>query len=79
VPSTPHETLNRAYEIAKSLNLRHVYIGNVLDDERQNTYCAACGELLVKRFGYPGEHVIDHLVDKNVCPRCGYKLKGIFE
>ncbi len=79
VPPTPHETLNRAYEIAKSLNLRHVYVGNVLDDERQNTYCAACGELLIERNGYLGEKVKNHLEDGGACPRCGYKLKGVFE
>jgi len=79
VPPTSHATLERAYEIAKSLNLRHVYIGNIIDDERQNTYCAACGELLIERSGYLGENVTNHLVDKNRCPRCGYGLKGIFE
>lgn len=78
VPPTPHETLNRAYEIAKSINLRHIYVGNIMDNERQNTYCAACGELLVERSGYLGEKVINHLDDKDRCPRCGYRLKGVF-
>lgn len=79
VPPTPHETLNRAYEIAKSQSLRHVYVGNVLDDERQNTYCAACGELLIERSGYLGEKVKNYLKDNDRCPRCKYRLKGCFE
>lgn len=78
LPPTPHETLNRAYEIAKSLNLRHVYVGNVFDYERQNTYCAACKELLIERSGYLGERVKNHLSDEGVCPRCNYRLKGVF-
>lgn len=78
VSPTPHETLNRAYDIAKSLNLRHVYVGNVFDDERQNTYCAACGELLIERSGYLGEKVVNHLNDNDRCPRCKYRLKGVF-
>ena len=78
-PRTSHETLNRAYDIAKSLYLRHVYIGNMQDDERQNTYCAACGETLIERSGYLGENIVNHLIDKDKCPRCGYKLKGVFE
>lgn len=78
VARTSHETLNRAYDIAKSLYLRHVYVGNIFDDERQNTYCAACGEPLIKRDGYLGENVANYLADKNLCPRCKYKLKGVF-
>jgi pyruvate formate lyase activating enzyme len=77
VPPTSHETLNRAYEIAKSMHLEYVYIGNILDDERQNSYCPACGELLIERSGY--QHVDNKMVRTNHCPRCGYGIKGIFE
>ncbi|MDD3466079.1 MAG: AmmeMemoRadiSam system radical SAM enzyme [Campylobacterales bacterium] len=78
VPPTSHETLNRAYDIAKDLHLEYVYVGNILDDERQNTYCPACGELVIERSGYLGEHVENKMVRTNHCPRCGYTIKGIF-
>lgn len=79
VPPTSHETLNRAYDIAKDLHLEYVYVGNILDDERQNSYCPACGELIIERSGYLGEQVSNKMVRTNHCPRCGYTIKGIFE
>ena len=78
VPPTSRETLNRAYDIAKDLHLEYVYVGNILDDERQNTYCPACGELIIERSGYLGEQVSNKMVRTNHCPRCGYTIKGIF-
>lgn len=50
--STRHATLVRAHAIAKEEGLRFVYVGNVLDEERNSTYCPNCGRLLVRRRGY---------------------------
>ena len=74
MPSTPIETLNRLYEIAQK-HLKHVYLGNVSDKDRNSTYCDKCGKLLIDRSTYGveikgldlngncikcGNHVIDH-------------------
>lgn len=75
---TSHETLERAYDIAKSLHLEYVYLGNVIDDERMDTHCPACGELAIGRSGYLGENVQNYMKDKNKCPRCGYRIKGVW-
>src|SRR4051794_10053798 len=43
--NTPHETLVRAYDIARDAGLKFVYVGNVHDTTRQSTYCPHCGKL----------------------------------
>lgn len=77
-PKTSPQTLERAYEIATSMHLEYVYLGNVLDDLRMDTHCPACGELVIKRDGYLGENMQNYLKDKNKCPRCGYRIKGVW-
>jgi pyruvate formate lyase activating enzyme len=51
-PRTPPETLEAAYEIARRAGLHYVYTGNVIDPERQNTYCPGCGRAVIRRDGY---------------------------
>ena len=50
-PATSQETLNKLFEIA-SENLNHVYIGNTISDQGQNTSCPECGTIVTKRSGY---------------------------
>ena len=50
-PPTPVETLYRAREIARR-KLRYVYLGNVWDEEADNTYCPECGTAVIRREGY---------------------------
>jgi AmmeMemoRadiSam system radical SAM enzyme/AmmeMemoRadiSam system protein B/AmmeMemoRadiSam system protein A len=49
---TPHETLLRAYEIAKKAGVNYVYVGNVNDVKHQSTYCPQCKNLLIERNNY---------------------------
>lgn len=49
VPPTPKSTLDRARQIALDAGLRYVYLGNVMADKEDNTYCHACGKLLIER------------------------------
>lgn len=51
LPPTPERTLEAAYKICRE-HLPYVYLGNVLSAEGQNTYCPACGHLLIARSGY---------------------------
>lgn len=71
---------NEATEIEKIINaeneakkhLKYVYIGNVQHIEN-NTYCANCNELLIRRNGYNTEV----LIKANKCKKCGEELNLI--
>ena len=52
VARTSVDFLKKARLRAKELGLKHVYLGNVYEEhEGLNTYCGACGAVLVERFG----------------------------
>ena len=75
LPPTPLETLARAYVTAREEGLNFVYTGNVPHDERSNTRCPQCGELLVSRMGYT---VLEMRVRGGACFACGRKIYGIW-
>ena len=50
-PPTPLPVLYRAREIARE-KLRHVYLGNVWDEEADTTFCPNCGAAVIRREGY---------------------------
>ena len=62
--------------LGKAAGLKHVYLGNVLTSEHENTYCAKCSELLVRRHGY---HTQTHWKTPGVCPRCGTVAAGVWK
>ncbi len=70
VPSTPIETLKKAYDIAKQY-LNFVYIGNAYIEDTDNTYCPYCNNLLIKRAGFWVDIVG---LDKNICKKCKNKI-----
>jgi len=71
-PPTPIDTLLWAYNYAKSIGLRYVYIGNIGPGSNyENTYCPRCGKLLIRRWG---TEVIEYNLDGDRCPRCGEKI-----
>ena len=71
-PATSMKKLLKAYEIARNLGIEYVYIGNIIDEEYQDTYCPKCGKKLIERRRY---RVTYWGLDKdNKCPRCGYKI-----
>ncbi|MGA2059546.1 MAG: AmmeMemoRadiSam system radical SAM enzyme [Thermoguttaceae bacterium] len=49
---TPMSALLMAYDIARQAGIRYVYTGNVIDQERQHTYCPGCGRAVIERNGY---------------------------
>ena len=74
---TPAATLLRARKQALSHGLRHVYTGNIHDEDTQSTYCAGCGELVIERDWYRlGAYALD---DRGHCLACGHRLAGVFE
>jgi pyruvate formate lyase activating enzyme len=77
--STPIETLEKACNVSREVELHYVYIGNVPGHPFENTYCPNCRELVVKRFSF--EIVKWNLTKDMRCPKCGYNIaiKGSFE
>jgi pyruvate formate lyase activating enzyme len=73
-PPTPLSTLNRAGEIGGEAGLKYIYIGNVLEEMRQNTVCPDCSQLLIRRHGF---HVSLNLIEEGCCPNCGLRIAGI--
>jgi len=76
LPPTPIEKLEEAYNIAKEVGLKYVYIGNVPGHPQENTYCPHCGKLLVSRSGYQVNEVN---IKQGRCIYCGYKIAGQWE
>ncbi len=74
VPATPQTTLERAWEIGKSVGLRYVYLGNVPGEDKQNTYCPDCGNLLIRRqiLGKVANRILS-----GCCPNCGCAIAGL--
>jgi pyruvate formate lyase activating enzyme len=70
-PSTPVETLVKAWEIGRAAGLRYVYLGNVPGHEADNTHCPGCGRTLIERRGFA------LLKAKGKCPDCGAVLAGV--
>jgi len=72
---TPPEMLIRACEIGERAGLHYIYAGNLpgLVQERENTYCPSCQELLVERRGYT---ILRNLLNEDCCPSCQTKIPG---
>lgn len=75
LPVTPLKTLESAYEKAKNIGLKYVYIGNVRSQKGNNTFCYNCGNLLIRRSGYSTE--IENLRN-GTCSICQTPLYGVF-
>lgn len=74
-PPTPLATLERAWQIGKEAGLEFVYIGNVPGHRHDNTYCPACGTLLIQRFGL---EVVQNRLDAGRCPQCSERIAGVW-
>ena len=49
---TAVRALEKIYERAKELGLHYPYLGNVGGHPYENTYCPACGSVVIERSGY---------------------------
>jgi pyruvate formate lyase activating enzyme len=76
-PPTPLATLRRARTIALGNGLRHVYVGNLRDDEGESTFCTAAAPKLIGRQGY--EVTAWALTETGNCKSCGAKCVGRFD
>jgi len=70
--ATPVATLEKIYNKAKELGLRYPYVGNVWDSGYENTYCPACGAMLIERQGFTS---LMRDLDGEQCGNCGEKIE----
>jgi pyruvate formate lyase activating enzyme len=74
-PPTPSRALARAYEIGKQAGLHYVFVGNVMDADRESTYCPKCGTKLIQRHWY---NVKELWQERGVCQKCGEAIAGVW-
>lgn len=75
LPPTPVATLERAWDVARDVGLKHVYLGNVPGHPGESTRCAACDAVVIERTGY---RVQATAMAGDRCARCGAAMPGRF-
>ena len=76
LPPTPASTLEKARQIAKAEGLHHVYVGNMVSEEGESTFCPSCGKLLVQRRRYT---ILQNNLVENRCPACRTEVAGLWQ
>ncbi|MCK6561402.1 AmmeMemoRadiSam system radical SAM enzyme [bacterium] len=71
LPPTPPQTLESARQLALEMGIHYVYIGNVTTPEGNNTYCPACGALLIRRSWHTVQQIN---LKQGGCPACGHRV-----
>jgi pyruvate formate lyase activating enzyme len=74
-PPTPVKTLTMAREIGLEAGLKYVYTGNVPGNSGENTFCPACGEIVIERWGF---QVGSLRIKDGKCSQCGAKIDGVW-
>jgi pyruvate formate lyase activating enzyme len=69
VTRTPVDRLEAARTIALETGVKYCYLGNVYDHPAVNSYCPACGAVVVQRYGLSARPV--GLDDSARCAQCG--------
>ncbi len=75
IPPTKIETLLKAYDTAKNMGLKYIYLGNLATVETSTTYCKNCSKPLIIRNGYK---IIENNLKGNKCKYCNSELEGLF-
>lgn len=69
-PETSSEKLELAYKIAKKEGLKNVYLGNIINENKENTFCPSCNFTVIERKNYQ----IKRFDKKGKCPKCNKKI-----
>ncbi len=70
IPPTPTKTMYELYELANNY-LDYVYLGNIITDKGQNTYCPNCKSLIISRSVY---HTENNGLTEGRCKYCSNEL-----
>ncbi|MCX6137754.1 MAG: AmmeMemoRadiSam system radical SAM enzyme [Ignavibacteriales bacterium] len=73
LPSTPVAVLEKARDIALKSGIKYVYIGNVPGHQAENTYCHACGRIVIERKGFT---IVQNDLVEGTCKYCKAKIPG---
>ncbi|MBN2407189.1 MAG: AmmeMemoRadiSam system radical SAM enzyme [Elusimicrobia bacterium] len=76
LPPTPAETLYNARKEAMDAGLKYVYIGNILSNEAESTFCPSCGNAVIGRTGY---RINSIKIKDSKCTYCGEKIEGVWK
>jgi pyruvate formate lyase activating enzyme len=74
-PRTSQPALAGAYEIGRQAGLHYVYVGNVMDRDRESTCCPQCGHMLIQRHWYSVNQLWPA---PGACPQCGHAIAGVW-
>ena len=74
-PPTPTETLEHVWQIGKESGLEFVYVGNLPGHRYDNTYCAGCKKVLIRRSGFS---VVSNVLREGRCPHCLRPAAGVW-
>jgi pyruvate formate lyase activating enzyme len=76
--NTTAEQLIRACEIGREAGLRYIYAGNLPGrvGRWEHTYCHACDELLIERYGYTIRRML--VTREGECPKCAATIPGVW-
>jgi pyruvate formate lyase activating enzyme len=74
-PRTSQQALARAYQIGKEAGIHYVYVGNVMDADRESTYCPRCGAKLLQRHWFT---VQERWQTRGICHQCDYPIAGVW-
>jgi pyruvate formate lyase activating enzyme len=70
---TKLKSLTDGFEIAKSVGIKYVYLGNV--PVPSETHCPNCNEVLIKRNGF---NVVKNILNNGKCPKCNTNITGVW-
>lgn len=76
LPPTPVSTLEACREVAREQGLNYVYVGNVPGHNAENTFCAGCGKVIVRRQGFQVTEL--HVKPNGTCRFCGQSIPGVW-
>jgi pyruvate formate lyase activating enzyme len=71
IPPTSSEKMTELYEIASEY-LNYTYIGNLVTNNGQNTYCPTCKSLVIERNAYNTSTT--GLNKEGLCTKCKHKI-----
>ncbi|HEC38725.1 MAG TPA: radical SAM protein, partial [bacterium] len=72
IEPTPLELLYNAYDIAKDVGLKFIYLGNLPTTKYDNTYCPKCSKLVIKRKILGVKEL--YLDSNGNCKFCGFPI-----
>jgi pyruvate formate lyase activating enzyme len=75
LPPTPVSTLEKSREVALSVGLEYVYVGNIPGHVGESTFCPKCKKMIIQRTGYM---VGEINMKDGKCRYCGKPIPGIW-